>query len=62
MSQIFLTPMNGNTKFELDLSNYANKADLKGAAVIDTFGLASKTDLASLKTKINNLDVDKLKT
>ena len=30
-------------KVELDLSNYATKADLKGATGIDTSTIASKT-------------------
>ena len=34
---------------------------MKGATGIDTSMLASKTDLDSLKTKVDNLDVDKLK-
>ena len=36
--------------------------DLKGAAGIDTSTLASKKDLASLNTKVDNLDVNKIKT
>ena len=39
----------GNVKVELDLSNYAAKADLKGATGIDTYTLTAKTDLVSLK-------------
>ena len=46
----------------MDLPNYATKSDFKGARDIDTFKLASKAKLASLKTKIGNLDVDKLET
>ena len=38
------------------------KADSKGATVIDTSMLASKTDLTRLKTKVNNLDVDNINT
>ena len=49
-------------KVELDLPNYAMKGDLKGATGTDTSTLASKSDLASLKRKVDNLDVDKLKT
>lgn len=45
----------------MDLCNYAAKADLKGATNIDTFTAASKTDLAGLKIKVDNLDVDKLR-
>ena len=38
------------------------KSNLKGAIGIDTCRLASKTDLAILKTKVDNLDIDTLKT
>ena len=48
--------------FELDLFDYATQTDLKGATGIETSKVASKTDLASLKTKEENLDVDKVKT
>ena len=51
-----------NVKFELDLSDYARKANLKEATGIDTSTLASETDMASLQTKVDNLDVGKLKT
>ena len=51
-----------NVKVELDLSNYATKADLKGAAGIRPSTLSSTTDLRGLKTKVNDLDIDKLKT
>ena len=51
-----------NVKIELNLSNYAKKANLKGATSIETSTLASKADLASLETKVDNLDVDNLKT
>ena len=50
----------GNVKVELDLSNYATKADLTVVIGIDTFMLASKTDLATMKTKVGDIDVDKL--
>ena len=63
MRQYFPEPYErGNVKVQLDLSNYAMKAHLKGATSIDTSTLASKTDLAGLKTKVDNLDVNKLKT
>ena len=39
--------------------NYATKANLKGATGIDTSMLALKTDLASLKTKVD-ADLSKL--
>ena len=50
----------GNAKVELDLFEYATKSDLEGATGIDTSKLASKTDLATLKSKVNKVDVDKL--
>ena len=65
MSQYFSEPQDwsgGNVKVELHLCDYATKADLKGATGIDTFTLVSKTYLANLKTKLDDLDVDKLKT
>ena len=46
---------------ELDLSNYATKADLKGAAEVDTSNLAAKSDLTTLKTEADKIDEDKLK-
>lgn len=36
--------------------------DLKATRCIGISMIASKTDLTSLKTKVDNLDVDKLKT
>ena len=44
------------------MSNYATKADLKNATGVDTSKLAAKSDLASLKTEVDKIDVDKLKT
>ena len=51
-----------NVKVELDLSNYAKKADLKNATGVDTFEFAKKVDLASLKSEIDKLDIGKLET
>ena len=51
-----------NVKAELNLSNYATKANLKGATGIKRCMFASKTDLASLKTKVDDVDGDKTKT
>ena len=49
-----------NIKVELDLSsNYATTLDLKVATGIDTITLASESDLASLKTKVDNLNIAK---
>ena len=51
-----------NIKVELDLSNYATKNDLKNITHVDVSSFASKSNLAALKTEVDNIDVDKLKT
>ena len=51
-----------NVKVELDLTNYATKTDLKNITHIDVSSFASKTNLAALKTEVDKIDVDKLKT
>ena len=52
MSEYFPKPksLRGRVKVELDLSNYAAKADLKNAA-----------GLANLRSNVDKLDIDKLK-
>ena len=47
---------------ELDPSNYATKTDLKDITQIDASSFASKTNWAALKTEVDNIDTDKLKT
>ena len=49
-------------KVEVDLSNYAAKTDLKNVTHVDVSSFASKTNLASLKTEVDKIDADKLKT
>ena len=51
-----------NIKVELDLSNYATKNDLKNITQVDVSSFASKTNLAALKSEVDKIDVDKLKT
>ena len=51
-----------NVKVELDLTNYATKTDLKNITHVDVSTYASKTNLATLKTEVDKMDVDKLKT
>ena len=51
-----------NVKVELDLTNYATKTDLKNITHVDVSNFASKTNLAALKTEVDKIDVDKLKT
>ena len=51
-----------NTKVELDSSNYATKDDVKNITHVDVSSYATKTNLAALKTEVDKIDVDKLKT
>ena len=51
-----------NIKVELDLSNYATKKDIKYIIHVDTSSYALKTNLAALKTEVDKIDIDKLKT
>ena len=63
MSQCFpkpYEPFGGNINVKVDLSNYATKTDLKEAAGIYTCNFALKSNLASLKTDVDKLDIDKL--
>ena len=49
-------------KVELYLSNYATKTNLKNVTHADISSFALKTNLASLKTEVDKIDADKLKT
>ena len=63
MSHYFPKPFRnfgGNINVKVDLSNYATKIDLKNMTHVDTSSFALKTDLVSLKTKVDKLDIDKL--
>ena len=53
---------NQNVKVELDLTNYATKTDLKNITHVDTSSYALKTNLAALKSEVDKVDIDKLKT
>ena len=53
---------NNRFKIELDLSNYATKQDINDITHVDLSGFASKTNLAALKTEVDKIDADKLKT
>ena len=53
--------LGGRMKFELDLSDYATKLDLKKVTGVDKSKCAKKVDLASLKSNVDTLDIDKLK-
>ena len=58
LNQIFAE----DSKVEFDLSNFATKVDLKKETGIDTSEFAKKTDLASLKSDVGGLGIEKLKT
>ena len=63
MSQYFPKPFRsfgGNINVKVDLSNYATKTDLKNVTHVDTSSFALKTNLASLKTEVDKLGIDKL--
>ena len=51
-----------NIKVELGLTNCATKTDLKNITHTDVSSFASKTNLAALKTEVDKIDTDKLKT
>ena len=63
MSKYFPKPksLGANVKVELDLSNYATKADFKNRTVVDTLNFAKESDFANLKSDEDKLDIDKLK-
>ena len=65
MTQYFPKPYESFSRdisVKVDLSNYATKVDIKNITHIDTSNFALKTNLASLKTEVDKLDTDKLKT
>ena len=52
----------GDISVKVDLSNYATKIDLKNVSHVDVSSFALKSNLASLKTDVDRIDADKLKT
>ena len=64
MSKYFPKPFNSHfddsIKVTIDLSNYATKTDIKNILHVDTSSFALKTNLSSLKTEFDKLDIDKL--
>ena len=65
MSQYFprpCEPFGGDINVKFDLSNYATKVDIKNISHIDTSSFTLKSNLASLKTEVDKLDIDKLKS
>ena len=63
MSQYFPKPhepFGGDINVTVDLSNYATKTDIKNISYIGTSSFALKSNLASVKTEVDKLDIDKL--
>ena len=63
MSQYFPKPFRsfgGKINVKVNLPNYATKTDLKNITHVDTSSFVQKTNLASLKTEVDKLDIDKL--
>ena len=64
MSQYFSKSFNSHfgdsIKVKIDLNNYATKAGITNILHVDTSSFALKTNLASLKTEVDKLDIGKL--
>ena len=63
MSQCFPKPyevFGRDINVKVGLSNYATKTDIKNISHIDTSSFASKSNLVSLQTKVDKLDIDEL--
>ena len=52
----------GDISVKVDLSNYATKTDLKNVPHVDVSSFALKSNLASLKTKVDKIDADRSRT
>ena len=50
----------GNINAKVDLSSYATKTDLQNVTHVHTSSFALTANLASLKTKVDKLNIDKL--
>ena len=63
MSQYFrkpFEPFGGDINVKVDLSNYETQSDTKNISHVDASSFALKSNLASLKTEVDKLDIDKL--
>ena len=58
----YQTSNSSNVNVKFDLTNYATKDDVKNITHVDVSSFASKTNLAALKTGVDKLDTEKLKT
>ena len=64
MSSQYFPPYgsSNNIKVQLDLANYATTDDVKNITHVDVSSYATKTNLAALKSEVDKVDIDKLKT
>ena len=64
ISEYFQEPksLGGIVNVELDLPNYATKTDLKNLTGVDTSSFAKQVHLVNLKSDVDKLDIDVLKT
>ena len=63
MSQYFpepYEPFGGDINLRADLSSYATKTNVKNISHADTWSFVLKSNLASLKTEPDKLDIDRL--
>ena len=63
MSQYFpkpYEPFGGDFNIKIDLPNYATKPDIKSISDVDTLSFTLKSNLTSLKTEVDEVDIDKL--
>ena len=63
MSQYFpkpYEPFGRDFNVKVDFSNYVTKTDIKSILHVDTSSFALKLNLASLKTEVDKLGIDKL--
>ena len=63
MSQYFPKPYKpfvGDIDVNVDWSNYTTKTDIKNISHVDTSSFAFKSNLGSLKTDVDKLDIEKL--
>ena len=65
MSQYFpkpYEPFSGDINVKVALSNYATKTDIKNISHVDNSSFTLKSNLASLKTEVDKLDINQLKS
>ena len=58
--KLFNSHFGDSIKVKIDLSNYGTKTDIKNISHVDTSSFELKTNLSSLKTEVDKLDIDKL--